>query len=167
MKFCAFTFWAWGPFLYYVSTFFGIFLTQPATRPPYISINIIQTVSKNAIILTLPIKSLCWRNIGMVPWAAEKKSKQLLSPHAAELDTVQDFLIKLGIKPRLHILKISIFSLNHVIVRPKKIFDKEINFYKLIFLKTLIFKVVLCFLKMCPIFVGSVHNFSRPDGDII
>ncbi len=34
------------------------------------------------------------------------------------LDTVQDFLIKLGIKPRLHILKISIFSLYHVIIKP-------------------------------------------------
>ena len=40
---------------------------------------------------------------------------------ASTVDTVQDFLIKLGIKPRLHILKISIFSLNHVIVRPTKI----------------------------------------------
>ena len=38
----------------------------------------------------------------------------------ASLDTVQDFLIKFGIKPRLHILKISIFSLNRVIVRPTK-----------------------------------------------
>jgi hypothetical protein len=30
----------------------------------------------------------------------------------------------------------------------------------------LIFKV-LCFLKMCPIFVSSVHNFGRSDDDII
>jgi hypothetical protein len=34
-----------------------------------------------------------------------------------------------------------------------RIFDKETNFYKWNFLKTLIFKV-LCFLKMCPIFVS-------------
>ena len=33
-------------------------------------------------------------------------------------------------------------------------------------LKFLIFKI-LYFLKMCPIFVGSVHNFGRTDGDII
>ena len=32
------------------------------------------------------------------------------------------------------------------------------------FLKILIFEV-LYFLKMCPIFVGSVHNFGRSDGD--
>ena len=45
--------------------------------------------------------------------------KQNLKHHIArkhegfKVDTVQDFLNKLGIKPRLHILKISIFSLNH------------------------------------------------------
>ena len=41
--------------------------------------------------------------------------------HCINLDTVQDFLIKLGIKPRLPLLKISIFSLNNGIVRPTKI----------------------------------------------
>ena len=38
-----------------------------------------------------------------------------------QIDTVQDFLIKLGIKTHMHILEISIVSLNHVIVRPTKI----------------------------------------------
>ena len=47
------------------------------------------------------------------------------------LDTVQDFLIKLGIKPRLHILKISIFSLNHVIVRPTKIMNNLLKVCKI------------------------------------
>ena len=42
----------------------------------------------------------------------------------AELDTVQDFLIKLGIKPRMHIWEISILSLNNVIVRPAKIMNR-------------------------------------------
>ena len=37
------------------------------------------------------------------------------------LETVQDFLIQLDIKPPMHILEISIFSLNHVIVRLIKI----------------------------------------------
>ena len=40
------------------------------------------------------------------------------------------------------------------------------NFNKWNFLKTLIFKV-LYFLKMCPIFVGSVHNFGRSYDDMI
>ena len=46
----------------------------------------------------------------------------LATNHAYALcwDTIQDFLIKLGIKPCLHVLKISIFSLNHVIIRPIK-----------------------------------------------
>ena len=37
------------------------------------------------------------------------------------LDTIQDFLFKLGMKARMHLVEISIFSLNHVIVRPTKI----------------------------------------------
>ena len=40
------------------------------------------------------------------------------------VDTVQDFLIKLGIKPRMHQWEISIFSLNNVIVRPTKIMNR-------------------------------------------
>ena len=43
-----------------------------------------------------------------------------------DLETVQDFLIKLGIKPRMHIVEISIFSLNHVSLT--KIMN---NFFKL------------------------------------
>ena len=38
-----------------------------------------------------------------------------------ELETVQDFLIKLDIKPLMHLLKISVFSLNDVIIRLTKI----------------------------------------------
>ena len=37
------------------------------------------------------------------------------------LDTIQDFLCKLGMKPQMHLVEISIFSLNHVIIRPTKI----------------------------------------------
>ena len=37
---------------------------------------------------------------------------------------------------------------------------------KIFFLKILIF-YMLYFLKICPIFVGSGHNFGRSDGDII
>ena len=43
----------------------------------------------------------------------------------SRLDTVQDYLIKLGIKSCVHILEISIFSLNHVIVRPTKIMHEQ------------------------------------------
>ena len=40
------------------------------------------------------------------------------------LETVQDFLIKLGIKPLMQLLEISIFSLNSVIVRLTKIMKR-------------------------------------------
>ena len=37
------------------------------------------------------------------------------------IDTIQDFLCNLGMKPHMHLVEIGIFSLNHVIVRPTKI----------------------------------------------
>ena len=58
------------------------------------------------------------------------------------VETVQDFLIKLGIKPRMHILEISIFSLNHVIVRPTKIINNLLKDCKI-----LTFKVIFQRLK--------------------
>ena len=115
------------------------------------------------------------------------------------IETVQDFLIKLDIKPLMHLLKISIFKLNNDLVRLTKIMNnlvkdlkilsfkvifqclklvksfqkKNLNNFWLVdqlilmkFLKTLIFKV-LYLLKMCPIFVGSVHNFGKSADDII
>ena len=40
------------------------------------------------------------------------------------LESLQDFLIKLDMKPRMHLVEISIFSLNLVIVRPTKIMNR-------------------------------------------
>ena len=40
------------------------------------------------------------------------------------LESVQDFLIKLDMKPCMHLVEISIFSLNLVIVRPTKIMNR-------------------------------------------
>ena len=40
------------------------------------------------------------------------------------------------------------------------------TFIEKMFLKLLIFKI-LYFLKLCPIFVGSVHNFSKSNDDKI
>ena len=40
------------------------------------------------------------------------------------LESVQDFLIKLGIEPLMHLLEISTFSLNIVIVRLTKIMNR-------------------------------------------
>ena len=49
------------------------------------------------------------------------------------VESVQDFLIKLGIKPRMHILEIVIFLLNHVIFRPTKIMNNLLKDAKLVF----------------------------------
>ena len=40
------------------------------------------------------------------------------------LETVQDFLIKLDIKPPMYLMEISTFSINNVIVRLTKIMNK-------------------------------------------
>ena len=47
----------------------------------------------------------------------------LLPQPMYNLDTLQDFLIKLGIKPRMHLLERDIFSLYRVIVKPTKIMN--------------------------------------------
>ena len=43
------------------------------------------------------------------------------------LETVQDFLIKLGIKPLMHLLEISIYSLNNDLVRLTKIMNNLVK----------------------------------------
>ena len=55
------------------------------------------------------------------------------------VESVQDFLIKLDMKPCMHLVEISIFSLNHVIVRLTKIMNNllehlKIRTFKVIFL---------------------------------
>ena len=59
------------------------------------------------------------------------KTKSHKITKAFGVDTVQDLLIKLGIKPHLHILKISIFSLNHLIVRPTKVMNNLLKVCKI------------------------------------
>ena len=45
-------------------------------------------------------------------------------------ETVQDFLIKLGIKPPIHLLEICIFSLNNDIVRLTKNYEQPCERYQ-------------------------------------
>ena len=68
----------------------------------------------------------------------------------ANLETVQDFLIKLGIKPLMHLLEISIFSLNNDIVRLTKIMNNLVKDIRI-----LSFKVIFQCLK----FVESFQFF--------
>ena len=53
------------------------------------------------------------------------------------LKTVQDFLIKLGIKPLMHLLEISIFSLNHDILRLTKIMNNLVKDLKILSFKAI------------------------------
>ena len=72
------------------------------------------------------------------PWLTNIGNKHLVGQSIIlVIDTFQDFLIKLGIKQHIHILKISIFSLNHIIVRPTKSMNNLLEH-----LKIQIFKVV-------------------------
>ena len=64
---------------------------------------------------------------------------------ASLASTVIDFLIKLGIKPSMHLLEICIFSLNNFIVEPTKIMNRAdqnwAHFQKIKYIPTLKIKV--------------------------
>ena len=49
---------------------------------------------------------------------------EIVSESSPAVDTVQDFLIKLDMKPCMHLVKISIFLLNRIIVRLTKIMNR-------------------------------------------
>ena len=68
-----------------------------------------------------------------------RESPNCFDPLAAtyRIDTIQDFLCELGIKPRMHLVEISIFSLNNVTVKITKIMNNLLEH-----LKILIFKVI-------------------------
>ena len=107
------------------------------------------------------------------------------------LDTIKDFLIKLGIKPRMHLLEIDIFLLYHVTVRPTKIMNRANKYWahfwfsKNLFFKSLSPSLILftekkserfCWFLMLKndfasmnfaIFEEVVHNFGRSDNDMI
>ena len=51
-------------------------------------------------------------------------SRFLYNLAACKLESIQDFLIKLDIKPLMHLLEISTFSLNSVIIRLTKIMNR-------------------------------------------
>ena len=60
----------------------------------------------------------------MSSFGESKAFKFIEDPETSLVDTVQDFLIKLGSKPHIYLQEISIFSINHVTVRPTKIMNR-------------------------------------------
>ena len=76
------------------------------------------------------------------------------------LETVQDFLINKDIKPLIHLLEISIFSLNNDLVRLAKIMNNLVKD-----LKILTFKVIFKYRKLVESFQKkkSVKNIWLED----
>ena len=77
--------------------------------------------------------------------------------YCCTLETVQDFLIKLDIKPLMHLLEISIFSLNNDLVRLTKIMNNLVKD-----LKILSFKVIFKCLKLFESFQKQNRRYSDP-----
>ena len=80
------------------------------------------------------------------------KHVDLFSIFSHDTYSIKDFLIKLGIKPLMHLLEISIFSLNNDIATLTKIMNNPAKDFK-----TLSFKVIFQCLKLVESFQ---KNFS-------
>ena len=79
------------------------------------------------------------------------KPVQQIRQKVLRVDTVQDFLIVLDMKPCLHLVEISIFSLNNVAVRLTKIMNNLLEH-----LKILIFKVIFQCWKLVDFFQKKI-----------
>jgi hypothetical protein len=76
------------------------------------------------------------------------------------LETVKDFLIKLGIKPLMYLLEIRIFSFNNDLVRLTKIMNNLVKDFKI-----LSFKVIFQRLKLVESFqkkICKLYLIRRP-----
>ena len=72
------------------------------------------------------------------------------------LESVQDFLIKLDIKPLMHLLEISIFSLKYDLVRLTKIMNNLVKDIKI-----LSFKVIFKCLKLVESFQKKYYLVEK------
>ena len=70
-----------------------------------------------------------WVEILMITLVSSPKNPSYTIIYAIE--SVQDFLIKLDMKPGMYVVEISIFSLNHVIVRLTKIMKNQLEHLKI------------------------------------
>ena len=89
-------------------------------------------ISKYSELLVIRYSSKVAGRLGHSIWAFRLQPPKLWSPesyartlhHLCGVESVQDFLIKLDIKPLIHLLEIRTFSLNNVIVRLIKIMKR-------------------------------------------
>ena len=93
------------------------------------------------------IKSLQLQTKKSTLWAMPRRAPWLCP---SVLESFQDFLFELDMKPCMHLLEISIFSLNNVTIRLTKIMNNLLKH-----LKILIFKVIF----QCWKLVESFRNF--------
>ena len=79
-------------------------------------------------------------HIFSIPWLgwAEVTNFHTMFCWTFWLESVQDFLIKLDLKPFMHLVEISIFSLNHVIVRLTKIMNNFLEHLKILTFKDIL-----------------------------
>ena len=70
------------------------------------------------------IQNSAFVNYGVVRVAKKQDSRGAKFDTGPGLESVQDFLIKLDIKPLMHLLEISTFLLNNVIIRLTKIMNR-------------------------------------------
>ena len=70
------------------------------------------------------IQNSAFVNYGVVRVAKKQDSRGAKFDTGPGLESVQDFLIKLDIKTLMHLLEISTFSLNNVIIRLTKIMNR-------------------------------------------
>ena len=62
---------------------------------------------------------------GLILWLQKKRIQRgFLHTNTARLESFQDFLMKLDKKARMHLVEISIFSLNNITVGPIKILNR-------------------------------------------
>ena len=95
-----------------------------------------------------------------IPNLKERKTAQSPVSNDTLLKNVQDFLIKLDIKPLMRLLKISIFSVNKDILRLTKIMNNLVKDCKI---RT--FKIIFHCLKLVESFhkIFSVKNIGLGD----
>ena len=101
------------------------------------------------------IKALQWREFFLLIRIKGRSHR-----YFCRLETVQDFLIELDIKPLMHLLQISIFSLNNDLVRLSKIMSNLVKD-----LKILSFKFIFYCLKLVESFQkkNSLKNILSGD----
>ena len=130
---------------------------------------------------------------GYYRWGNLYHISPLIFP-VSNLKAIQDFLYKLGMKLHINLVEIIFFLQYGGLVRPTKIINhlpkkrkfwfqcwksvESFDFFPLSnmslgdqfiflrFLEDLIFKI-LYFLKMCPIFGGSLDDFGRSENDMV